>query len=162
MLLSLSLSLLALVPHLAHTTSPKYTCTTSATRIKRSQPPTMAIVKKVTTKEFEQELQDCSTPIVLDVYAVWCGPCQLMAPQLEQVAAELGDSVRILKVDSDEEPEVADTLRIQGLPTLLFIQDTSVVMRAEGALMADELRKLIDYHFFDGPKPDIDGFQQQS
>ena len=85
-----------------------------------------------------------------------------MAPELEKAAEAFGDRCRFLKVDSDEEPEVASILKINGLPTILFINDMSVVMRAEGALMADELRKLIDYHFFYGPKPDIDGFQQQS
>lgn len=51
-----------------------------------SEPGVDALVHKVTTAEFEEELQDCSTPILLDVFAVWCGPCQLMAPQLEQVS----------------------------------------------------------------------------
>lgn len=117
---------------------------------------------QVTTEEFERELEDCATPIVLDVYAQWCGPCQLMSPQLEQVAQKLGDKVRILKVDSDEDPEVADALQVRGLPTILFIRDMSVVMRAEGALMADELHQLIDHHFFDGPPPSIDGLQTKA
>ena len=96
-------------------------------------------MRQVNTAEFEEEIQDCSTPIILDVFAVWCGPCQLMAPQLELVAEKLGDKVRVLKIDADDEPVVASTLRVQGLPTVMFISDMSVVMRAEGALMADEL-----------------------
>mmetsp|Transcript_31743 Transcript_31743/g.101250 ORF Transcript_31743/g.101250 Transcript_31743/m.101250 type:complete len:160 (-) Transcript_31743:370-849(-) len=119
----------------------------------RALSPFMGAVRKVTTAEFEQELQDCSTPILLDVFAVWCGPCQLMAPQLDQVAEVLGDRCRVLKVDADEEQEVADTLMIRGLPTVLLINDMSVVMRAEGALMADELLELVEHHFFGGPKP---------
>ena len=134
------------------------------------------------TAEFEEAIQDCSTPIVLDVFAVWCGPCQLMAPQLEtvgeaqnpcgpgtakplpfypcchcQVAQEYGDKCRFLKIDSDEEPEVASVLKINGLPTLLFISDMSVVARAEGMLMAKELKELTEHHFFGGPKPEIEG-----
>ena len=53
-----------------------------------------SLVRQVNTAEFEEEIQDCSTPIILDVFAVWCGPCQLMAPQLELVAEKLGDKVR--------------------------------------------------------------------
>ena len=102
-------------------------------------------MRQVNTAEFEEEIQDCSTPIILDVFAVWCGPCQLMAPQLELVAEKLGDKVRVLKIDADDEPVVASTLRVQGLPTVMFISDMSVVMRAEGALMADELEALADH-----------------
>ena len=112
---------------------------------------------QVNTAEFEAEIQDCSTPIVVDIYAVWCGPCQLMAPQLETVAAEFGDKCRFLKIDSDEEPEVASVLKINGLPTILFINDMSVVARAEGMLMAKELKELTDHHFFGGPAPEIEG-----
>ena len=53
-----------------------------------------SLVRQVNTAEFEEEIQDCSTPIILDVFAVWCGPCQMMAPQLELVAEKLGDKVR--------------------------------------------------------------------
>ena len=113
---------------------------------------------QVDTAEFEEAIQDCSTPIVVDIYAVWCGPCQLMAPQLEEVAQKYGgDRVRFLKVDSDEEPEVANVLKIAGLPTTLFISDMSVVGRAEGMLMAKELEELCEHHFFDGPAPEIMG-----
>ena len=86
-----------------------------------------------------------------------CGPCQLMAPQLEKAAAHFGDRCRFLKVDSDEEPEVASILKINGLPTILFINDMSVVARAEGMLMADELTGLAEHHFFGGEKPVIEG-----
>ena len=97
----------------------------------------------MTTEEFEEEIQDCSTPILVDVMAVWCGPCQLMAPQLEEVASKMQGRVRFLKVDSDVETDVASTLQIRGLPTILLINDMSIIMRAEGALMADELEQLV-------------------
>jgi thioredoxin 1 len=97
----------------------------------------------VTTKELEMELQDCSTPIFVDFMADWCGPCQSMAPQLEEVAKNLEGKVRFFKVDSDVETEAASTLQISGLPTCLLINDMSVIMRAEGALMADEIEQLV-------------------
>mmetsp|Transcript_44399 Transcript_44399/g.117221 ORF Transcript_44399/g.117221 Transcript_44399/m.117221 type:complete len:123 (+) Transcript_44399:1-369(+) len=115
----------------------------------------MGLVRQVTTAEFEEEIQDCSTPILVDVMAVWCGPCQLMAPQLEEVAKRLEGKCRVLKVDSDEEPDVANTLQIRGLPTILLINDMSIIMRAEGALMADELEQLVEHHAFGGPAPVI-------
>ena len=145
----------------------------------RSPALSMGAVRQVTTEEFEAELQDCATPILLDVFAVWCGPCQLMAPEMDKVAehygalfhralvvrrrfglvagraglrdvrlASAGDRCRVLKIDADDEAEVADTLQVRGLPTVLLINDMSVVMRAEGALMADELKEIVDFHFF--------------
>ena len=112
---------------------------------------------QVNTAEFEEAIQDCSSPIVVDIYAVWCGPCQLMSPQLEKAAAHFGDRCRFLKIDSDEEPEVSSILKINGLPTILFINDMSVIARAEGMLMADELQSLAEHHFFGGEKPVIEG-----
>ncbi|KAL1515589.1 hypothetical protein AB1Y20_002209 [Prymnesium parvum] len=117
--------------------------------------PLMKLVRKVNTAEFEKEIQDCSTPILVDVMAVWCGPCQLMAPELEKVAQRLEGRCRVLKIDSEEEPDVASTLQIRGLPTILLINDMSIIMRAEGALMADELEKLVEHHAFGGPAPEI-------
>ena len=119
----------------------------------------MGLVRQVTTAEFEEAIQDCATPIILDVFAVWCGPCQLMAPQMEKVAEHYGENVRVLKIDADEEVEVASALSVQGLPTVLFINDMTVIMRAEGALMANELQELAEHHFFGGPVPDFQGLQ---
>ena len=119
----------------------------------QQQPVFMKLVRQVNTAEFEEAIQDCSTPIVVDIYAVWCGPCQLMAPQLEMAATHFGDRVRFLKIDSDEEPEVANILKVTGLPTILFINDMSVVARAEGMLMNKELTELAEHHFFGAPAP---------
>lgn len=119
----------------------------------RAQMPRMDLVRSCNTAEFEAAIMDCATPILCDIYATWCGPCQLLAPQLELVAGHYGDKLRVLKIDSDEEPDVADTLQIRGLPTLLLINDMTVVARAEGALMADELKGLVDHHLFGGPSP---------
>lgn len=116
----------------------------------------MDFVKQVNTEEFEEAIQDCATPIVLDVFATWCGPCQLMAPELEKVAEKMGDKVRFFKIDADEEPVVSETLQVRGLPTLMLINDMSVVCRAEGALMENELEQLIDHHLFGGPAPTIE------
>ena len=75
-----------------------------------------------------------------------------------QVAEKYGDKCRFLKIDSDEEPDVSSVLKINGLPTTLFINDMSVVARAEGMLMANELEALTEHHFFGGPAPQIEGF----
>ena len=82
---------------------------------------------------------DRSTPLVIDFFATWCGPCVLLASELEKVKAELGDAVRIVKVDTDEEADLSTQLQIQGLPTLVFVgTDTEKpALRTEGMLPAE-------------------------
>ena len=63
--------------------------------------------------------------------------------------------MRVLKIDSDAEPDVSNTLQIRGLPTILLINDMSVIMRVEGALEANELLQLVDHYLFGGPPPQL-------
>lgn len=92
------------------------------------------------------ELADATTPLLLDVYAKWCGPCQLMAPAFAQVAAEMSGRVRFVKVDSDAAAALSSELRVQGLPTLIAFRDGKAVQRAEGALSAQAIRQLCEEH----------------
>jgi len=88
-----------------------------------------------------------ATPLLLDVYATWCGPCKMMAPQLDEAAAELGDKVRVAKIDSDEYPDWAGRLQVKGLPTIIvFDGNGKEVERVEGALMKDQLIQLAQKH----------------
>lgn len=107
----------------------------------RSAPKLRSVIaqaKKVTAEELEVEIQNRDRPILVDFFATWCGPCLLLAQELEKVAKELGDKVTILKVDVDENPDLSSQLQIQGLPTLIFIgTDTKKpALRTEGLLPA--------------------------
>jgi len=87
------------------------------------------------------------SPILLDIYTTWCGPCKMVAPQLEAAAAELGPSCRIMKIDSDKYQRLASVLRIGGLPTLVYFDGGNVskeVKRVEGALMKDGILDLVN------------------
>ena len=103
-------------------------------------------VADINDDQLEAEInraKDVGTPLLLDVYATWCGPCQIMAPQLAAAAAELGESVRVAKIDS----EWAAKLRVGGLPTVLvFDPSGKEVNRVEGALMKDGLLDLVRPH----------------
>lgn len=102
-------------------------------------------VSKLNGAELAIELEDGATPLLLDVYATWCGPCQMMAPHLEAAARSLGNRVRVAKVDSDEEPAWATKLRVGGLPTLiLFDKNGQEVTRREGALMEQQLIDMVN------------------
>lgn len=106
---------------------------------------TSAKPRKVSAEELEVELADRTVPLVVDFYASWCGPCVLLAKELEQVADELGDTVKVLKIDTDENPELSSQLQIQGLPTMVFIgTDTSKpALRTEGLLPAATIKDIV-------------------
>lgn len=100
------------------------------------------VVTDITDEELSLELDNSSQlpPFLLDVYATWCGPCQMMAPELDKAAMELGDTVRIAKLDSDKYTNWASKLKVGGLPTLiLFDQNGKEVDRIEGAIRKDDL-----------------------
>ena len=75
----------------------------------------------ITGEELEVMMSEWDTPLVIDAYATWCGPCVIMAPEFEAAAKELKGKVRMVKLDTDKNEEMAARLNVQGLPTLLFL-----------------------------------------
>ena len=102
------------------------------------------IVSKITGKELAEELSDSTTPLLLDVYATWCGPCKVMESQLAAAAQKLGSKIRIAKMDSDEESDTSTNLGVGALPTLiLFDRSGKQVQRFEGAMMESQIIDLV-------------------
>ncbi|HBI01645.1 MAG TPA: thioredoxin [Chitinophagaceae bacterium] len=92
------------------------------------------------------EIINGSTPVLVDFFAEWCGPCKLMKPVLEELHARLGDKVRILKIDVDKSPSVAGALQIQSVPTLMLFQHGKTLWRKSGVMQATQLEKIIEQH----------------
>jgi len=85
---------------------------------------------------FERQIERSSIPILVDVWAPWCGPCRTMAPAFAQAAHVLEPSMRLIKLNSQEEPDVAGRLGIQGIPTMLLFANGRKVARISGAMNA--------------------------
>lgn len=83
---------------------------------------------------------------LVDFFATWCGPCKMMHPVLEQLKAELGDSIRIIKIDVDNNEEISAEYNIQSVPTLMLFKNGNVEWRASGAMSAKELKSVIEQH----------------
>jgi thioredoxin len=88
---------------------------------------------------FEEAIANSEQPILVDFYATWCGPCQMMSKILEQVNLQLNGQMRIIKIDTDRYPQIASTHQIQALPTLVLFKNGQAVDRIEGVLQAPQL-----------------------
>lgn len=91
-----------------------------------------------------ETLVDSETPVLVDFFATWCGPCKMMAPILTELKQRVGENASIIKVDVDKNPQAAAAYHIQGVPTLVLFKKGKVLWRQSGVVPARELEKLIE------------------
>lgn len=100
----------------------------------------------VTDATFEDEVLNSDTPVLVDFWADWCGPCRMIAPVLEQIAEEQAGKIKIAKLDYDANPETPNKYGVMGLPTLLLYKDGEVVEQIVGAKPKRALLQVIEPH----------------
>ena len=103
-----------------------------------------ASVLRITQEQFETEVMQATKPVVLDVYAPWCGPCRRLSPLLDELAGPLTNKVRFVKVNLDEAPALAQRFEIQGVPTLLFFKDGKLLDSLVGLPSPGALKARLD------------------
>ena len=100
-------------------------------------------VGKVSDTTFESEVLKATGPVVVDFWAEWCGPCRMIAPALEEIAGSLGEKVKIVKLNVDENPHTAAKYGIQSIPTLMIFKDGQMASRQIGAAPKQKLEQWI-------------------
>jgi len=102
----------------------------------------------LTNDNINQYLEQSRTkPLIVDVYAEWCGPCKQMAPAFEELAKELSSQYNFAKINVDEESDLATKYKIRSVPTILFIKDEKVVATKVGAMTKETLKSEIERVF---------------
>ncbi|KAH7651894.1 Protein-disulfide reductase protein [Dioscorea alata] len=117
------------------------------------------LVKKLTAKEVQELVKgDRTVPLIVDFYATWCGPCILMAQELEMLAVEYENNALFVKVDTDDEYEFARDMQVRGLPTLYFISPdpNKDAIRTEGLVPPEMIKNIIDNEIDDPETGQVD------
>ena len=96
----------------------------------------------ITMENFDQEVMKSDKPVLLDLWASWCGPCQMLAPTIEEIADERTD-IKVGKVNVDEQAELASQFRVMSIPTLVVIKDGKIVNQAMGVRPKSQILEML-------------------
>jgi len=98
----------------------------------------------VTDASFDADVLGSSEPVVVDFWAEWCGPCKQIGPALEEISAEMGDRIKVIKINIDENPNVPSKYGVRGIPTLMMFKNGEVAATKVGALPKGKIVEWIE------------------
>lgn len=104
----------------------------------------MSNIISISDNTFEKEVVESKTPVLVDFWAQWCGPCKAIAPILDELASKYADKVKIAKLDVDQNPSTPPKFGVRGIPTLILFKDGQVKATQVGLLSKNELMSFID------------------
>ena len=102
------------------------------------------MVNSATQDSLEKEIKESTLPLVIDIYASWCGPCQQMLPIFEELSKELNNKAKFLKINIDEARTLAIKYGVTSIPTFIFIKNKKVIDKATGYLSKEDLKEKIE------------------
>ena len=89
------------------------------------------------------ELINGEVPVLVDMFATWCGPCKMLEPAVKQVAQKMQGQIKVIKIDIDKNPHVASAYQVQGVPTLILFQRGKIIWRTSGVLPAAQIERAV-------------------
>ena len=104
----------------------------------------MAITVAVSDDEFEAKVLKAEGLVLVDFWAEWCGPCKMIAPALEEIAADMGDKVTVAKINIDDNPETPSKYGVRGIPTLMLFKNGEVASTKVGALPKSQIVQWVE------------------
>ena len=104
----------------------------------------MADTLAVSDDEFEANVLKAAGPLLVDFWAEWCGPCKMIAPVLEEIAADMGDKVTVAKINIDDNPNTPSKYGVRGIPTLMIFKDGEVASTKVGALPKSQIIQWVE------------------
>ena len=104
----------------------------------------MSTAEQVTDSSFKQEVLDCDVPVLVDFWAPWCGPCRMVAPVVDEISEQYKGQIKVVKVNTDENPQVASQYGIRSIPTLMIFKDGQKVDMVVGAVPKTTLASTLE------------------
>lgn len=100
-------------------------------------------VVKISTKNFDSEVINSQTPVLVDFFAEWCGPCKMLSPIIDDIAEQMKSKIKIGKIDIDESPDLASKFSVMTVPTLILFKDGEAVEKSVGVKSKDAIIEMI-------------------
>jgi len=104
----------------------------------------MGTVQPVVASGWDQEVLKANEPVLVDFWAAWCGPCRMLAPTVEEIAGEYAGRLKVLKLNTDDNQEIASRYQIMGIPTLLFFKGGALVDKVVGVVPKRQIKDRVD------------------